>query len=158
MFSRFLLVIFLFVGVFTWSQTDSLNLYLINPNSKAEKLIKEGKWVRVWKSETDVIKGKYTLESDSTIKIGDDIYALKELNSIKCSTRDDRFGSAMAGLLPVILTVLGVVDLANNTLGKGTELFIGEVGVGAPLIGLCTYGFLHGRQRKIEKGWKYVIK
>ena len=112
----------------------------------------------MWKEEGDQIKGKYTIESDSTIKINNEIYALDDLNSIKCSTKEDMFGSAVMGLLPVVLTTIGVYDLANDTQQIGTRLFLIESGIGLGGMAACTYGFLYGRQRKIAKGWKYAIK
>jgi hypothetical protein len=158
MYSKLLLILFLSLGAHSIAQVDSLNLYLIHPKNKSEKLIKQGRRIRVWKTETDVIKGKYTVESDSTFKIGNDIYLLSDLNSIKCSTKEDMFGSGVAGILPLVLTVSGVVDLSRDYLGKGVELFAIQSGIGVAGLTACTYGFLYGRQRKIEKGWKYVIK
>ncbi|MEZ4923468.1 MAG: hypothetical protein R2780_09880 [Crocinitomicaceae bacterium] len=158
MHARIILVFLLMFGFSTFAQPDTLNLYLINPKNKSEKKLNQGKRIRVWKTETDVIKGKYTVASDSTIKVGDEVLAIKDLNSVKCSTKEDMFGSAVAGVLPLVFTTMGIVDLSKNTLGIGTKLFILESGIGVGGLTGCTIGFLYGRQRKTEKGWKYTIK
>ena len=158
MISKWTLLIFLFVGANSFAQTDTLDLYLVHPKNGDSIKIKQGRRIRVWEAEGDKIKGKYTIESDSTIKINNEIYQLDNLKSIKCSTKEDMFGSSVAGLLPVVLTVLGIYDLSNNTLLIGQRLFFIETGLGLGGIAASTYGILYGRQRKIEKGWKYAIK
>lgn len=158
MMSKYLLILFLLLGANSFAQPDSVHLYLVHPKNGDSIKIKQGRRIRVWKSEDDKIKGKYTIASDSTIMINNEIYPLADLNSIKCSTKEDMFGSAVSGLLPVVLTVVGIYDLANDTQLIGTKLFFIETGIGLTGIAGCTYGFLYGRQRKIAKGWRYAIK
>ncbi|UKN00334.1 hypothetical protein K6119_11370 [Paracrocinitomix mangrovi] len=133
------------------------DLYLKNPKSGKERLIKSGRKICVWqKDQTEAIKGRYQVLNDSTISIGDKNVPLNEIEIIRVSTNPERIGSIIAGILPAMLTAYGFSALSYSD--DQFAWFMIGFGSGAPPLTASILGIVNGRKRKASKGWELKIQ
>lgn len=148
---------FCFVSIKSFAQPNK-NLYLVNPNNGKERLIKEGRIIKVTLNDSTVHKGRFYVLDESNLCIVRDTLNVNDFTDLQVSTNPDRWGAVLGGTLPTLLFVTGIIsDLANvNDEYFGYGLIMASIA--ATPTAFAWWGFFYGRTRSVEKGWTYVIR
>jgi hypothetical protein len=156
----FIILAFIFLTSGVFGQSEVLVLTKIKNNK--QKIVKEGKRIKVHTVHGYNLHGDFQILDDKHIAIGRDTLALFEIDKIKVKSRESIIiGGVLTG--GGVATIIGgsVMLYQTKTMDEWTALFptifgILLIGAGVLPIGPGVLLLLIGHQYKREK-WKYSI-
>ena len=118
-------IIFILILLFTYVNISCQNevLVLIKKKNNKEKTIQQGKKIKVYTKDDNVIKGKLTFENDSQLYVNEeliDIYDIKSIN--KTSLCMKIAGSGLTTIGGGFATLFGIGIVQTITEGGFTYL------------------------------------
>lgn len=158
------LLFFLGAFFFVLSGFSQENVLLLQKKSSSkEKVINEGKKIRVYTTDDNILKGKITIHGDSALVFNGDTVLLEDIAKIRTkSLATQIFGGTLAGL-GGLTTLAGGMIWAQAMADGGWAVLVGvmfgipvtSVGVLATTTGVI---FLTVGKKYRSKKWDYRIK
>jgi hypothetical protein len=137
-------------------------LVLTKNKSGKEKIIKQGKKIKVWTNAGVVYKGFFSLKNDSIVFPGEGIIAIKDIKMIAKKTTGVKIaGGSLTGIGGITTIGLGIATiqmLAEGgfaTLGLIFVVPLEAISVGVTITGVTI--LKNGRRFK-KKKWDYSIR
>lgn len=148
----FLLITFN-LGILSLLHGQEGQLVLTNKNTHTERILEQGKTIRVKHSENLRSKGILTIIDSSKIALGNDSIPLSEIMNIDAKTVDSRSPGIVLVALGAGVFALGVPFSQEISVGGGVALYILGGGMMAGGIKKLSVG-----QTYTSRKWSYSIR
>jgi hypothetical protein len=157
-----LLLSLLLLGILHVSYGQDDQLLLKKKNSHKEKVLTEGKSIRIITMEKQTLKGRFEIISDSLLTIAGDTVATNEIQRIRTKSLGGKITGGILSGGGGIITTFGAIIIITTFSAEGLAPLVGIL-IGIPLTGvgivIATTGVLVlsiGKNYRHTK-WNYEI-